>query len=205
MKNEKDWKEYASKTLPRFISSLSKDEVNWDELESVSIEAICRMSQKEAYDALRKCLTGKQVTKYQNNFRQHQYRKKNDTTTLPLKASSLKRLQDFQNRVGADSIDEAIEFLLSPEYEDYRTDVEVAKYMMAKQSFDRKDTFFKALFRWLPQYELGRIELIIESVFRDGWKKAKASRKKTGNPIKEALEENEIKKELATWLTQKND
>ena len=205
MKNQKDWKEYALKTLPRFISSLPKEEVNWDELERVSIKAICQMSQKEAYDALRKCITGSQVSKFQNNFRQHQYRKKNKTTTLPLKSSSLKRLQDFQQRVGADSIDEAIDFLLSPEYDDYRTDVEVAKYMMAKEEFGQKDSFYRTLFRWLPKYELGRIELIIESVFRDAWKKAKASRKKTGNPVKEALEENEINKELATWLNQKND
>lgn len=196
MSKDTEWKNYATKTLTRFLASIPKEEINLAEYEKINTDEICQMSQSDAYKTLRSCISTKQVSKYQNNFHQHQYRKKNETTTLPLKAQSLKRLQAFQHQMAADSIDEAIEFLLSPEYEDYRADVEIAKYMMAKQGFEQKDSFYKTLFKWLPKYELGRIELIIESVFQDGWKKAKASRKRTGNPMNEALDENTIYQEI---------
>lgn len=205
MKNSTDWNDYAKRTLPKFLSSLGADEINEVEMCKVDVRKLTEGSQQDAYDALRKCISDKSLRRYQNRYRQHKHREQNAISNLQLKESSLRRLKAFQEKISADSLDEAIDFLLSPEYVDYKMEVDEIKNLMAKENFDHQSAYFKNLIRWLPKYQLGRLRLIVENVFLQGWRESKQNKKRTGNPEKAALEKNEIIREIATHLNGKLD
>ena len=127
MKNSTDWNDYAKRTLLKFLNSLGADEINEVELCKVDVEKLAEGSQQDAYDTLRKCISDKSLRRYQNRYRQHKHREQNAISNLQLKESSLRRLKVFQEKISADSLDEAIDFLLSPEYADYKIEVDVIK------------------------------------------------------------------------------
>lgn len=200
MNDDIEWQKYAQLKVEAFLNELPDREFISTEKNSINIAELLKMPKEDAYEYLRNHITKSALLKLQNRYRQHKNREKHGVSNRQLKKSTLKRLYIFKEKINADSLDEAIEFLLSPEYEDYKVEVETQKHMMAMDEYIHDETYYKNLIRWLPKYQLGRLQLIVESAFKEGWKKAKASKKRTGDPINEALEDNEIIKELSHWI-----
>lgn len=186
------WQEYMEKNFEKFIHSLKVDDFITGEKEIIHLSEVDIFSPKNTYDYLRKIITQEAIKKLQNRFRAHKHRERRGIKNLQLKSHSLKMLDKFKVQVGAETLEEAIDFLLSPDYRDYESDVKSAKEFVARESFCTTDVMIEGFASRLKNYDRERLLLIIELAFNEGWKLAKQSRKRTGNPKKEALEASDM-------------
>ena len=101
-------------------------------------------------------------------------------------------LEKFKISVGAETLEEALDFLLSPDYRDYEHDVNQAKAQLAEDSFSGTEVMTESFVKRLKNYDRERLSLIIEMAFNEGWRSSKQSKKRTGNPRKEALSQSDL-------------
>jgi hypothetical protein len=160
---------------------------------------------KNTYDYLRKIITQEAIKKLQNRFRAHKHRERRGIKNLQLKSHSLKMLDKFKVQVGADTLEEAIDFLLSPDYNDYEFDVGQAKERLGEESFDGTDIMLESFTKRLKNYDRERLLLIIELAFNEGWRSAKATKKRTGNLRQEALEKSNLYAHVLSFAARRND
>jgi len=137
--NDKIWQEYIEKNFDKFISSLKNDDFISGKKEIINDKNIDLLEPKKTYDSLRELITQDAIKKLQNRFRAHKHREKRGIKNLQLKSHSLNMLDKFKEQVGADTLEEAIDFLLSPDYRDYERDVDKAKQRLGEESFDSKE------------------------------------------------------------------
>jgi len=89
-------------------------------------------------------------------------------------------------------LEEAIDFLLSPDYRDYEHDVDLAKQRLGEGNFGSTELMLDSFTKRLKNYDRERLSLIIELAFNEGWRAAKQTNKRTGNPRQEALSKSDI-------------
>ena len=135
MSNDKIWQEYIEKNFDKFISSLKSDDFISGKKEIINDKDIDFLETKKTYDCLRKIITQDAIKKLQNRFRAHKHRENRGIKNLQLKSHSLNMLDKFKAQVGADTLEEAIDFLLSPDYREYEHDVDLAKQRLGEGNF----------------------------------------------------------------------
>jgi len=199
------WQEYMEKNFEKFIHSLKVDDFITGEKEIIHLSEVDIFSPKNTYDYLRKIITQEAIKKLQNRFRAHKHRERRGIKNLQLKSHSLKMLDKFKVQVGAETLEEAIDFLLSPDYNDYEFDVEQAKQRLGEESFVSTDIMLDSFTKRLKNYDRERLLLIIELAFNGGWSAAKATKKRTGNPRQEALEKSDLYTHVLTLTAGRND
>ncbi|GFD68576.1 hypothetical protein [Alteromonas sp. KUL106] len=187
MIKDKIWHEYMEKNFDKFISSLRNNDFISGEKEIINDSEVDFSEPKITYDCLRKIITQEAIKKLQNRFRAHKHRKNRGIKNLQLKSHSLKMLNKFKAQVGAETLEEAIDFLLSPDYRDYEHDVDQAKQRLGDEKFDSTELMFDSFIKRLKNYDRERLSLIIELAFNEGWRAAKKTKRRTGDPQKEAL------------------
>lgn len=192
MSKDKLWQEYIEKHFDKFVLSLKDDDFISGEKEIISHKDIEFSSPKITYDFLRKLITQDAIKKLQNRFRAHKHRENRGIKNLQLKSHSINMLSKFKAQVGADSLEEALDFLLSPDYRDYKHDVEQAKQRLGGEHFDSAELMINSFTKRLNNYDRERLSLIIELVFNQGWKAAKLSKKRTGTPCNDALKKLDL-------------
>ena len=94
-------------------------------------------------------------------------------------------------------MEEALDFLLSPDYRDYEYDVEQAKEKLANNDFNSTEVIIQSFAKRLKNYDRERLSLIVELAFNEGWESAK---KRTGSPRKEALNQSDLYNRLLPLL-----
>ena len=57
----------------------------------------------------------------------------------------------------------------------------------------------------LKHYDRERLSLIIEMAFNEGWRSAKQSKKRTGNPRKESLEQSDLYNDVVKLISKGSD
>lgn len=189
----------------KFVSSLKDEDFISGHKENVSQENIDFSSPKETYDSLRKIVAQSAITRLQNRFRAHKHREKRGIKNLQLKSHSLQMLDKFKAQVGADTLEEAIDFLLSPDYRDYEHDVDLAKQRLGEGSFDSTELMLDSFAKRLKNYDRERLSLIIELAFNEGWRAAKQSKKRTGNPRNDALKNCDLYNSILRLTTRSDD
>jgi hypothetical protein len=184
---DKIWQDYASRNFEKFVSSLKNDDFISGEKEIISFNDVDFSEPKKTYKYLRKIITKSAIKRLQNRFRAHKHRENRGIKNLQLKSHSLDMLNTFKAHVGADTLEEALDFLLSPDYREYEHDVEVAKERLSSENFSSSELMIASFMKRLKNYDRERLSLIVELAFNEGWAAAKKSKKRTGNPCKEAL------------------
>lgn len=192
MSNDKIWQEYIEKNFDKFISSLKSDDFISGEKEFINRKNIDISAPQNTYDSLRELITQDAIKKLQNRFRAHKHREKRGIKNLQLKSHSLNMLDKFKAQVGADTLEEAIDFLLSPDYRDYEHDVDLAKQRLGEENFDSTELMLDSFTKRLKNYDRERLSLIIELAFNEGWRAAKQTKKRTGNPRQKALNQSDL-------------
>ncbi|TKB03397.1 hypothetical protein E5672_10175 [Alteromonas portus] len=89
-------------------------------------------------------------------------------------------------------MEEALDFLLSPNCRDYEYDVEQAKEKLANDNFNSTEVIIQSFAKRFKNYDRERLLLIVELAFNEGWESAKKSKKRTGSPRKEALNQSDL-------------
>jgi pyruvate-formate lyase len=194
------WQDYMRKNFDKFISSLKNDDFLSREKETINPQDVDFSKPKSTYEYLRKIITQEAIKRLQNRFRAHKYRENRGIRNLQLKSHSLEMLDKFKAQVGADTLEEAIDFLLSPDYSDYGHDVDQAKQQLGNEKFNSTELMLNSFTKRLKKYDRERLSLIIELAFYEGWKAAKQTKKRTGNPQKEALEKFELYKNVVELI-----
>ena len=192
MSKDKIWQEYMERNFDKFFSSLKSDDFINGKREIINHQDFDFSAPKSTYDCLRKIITQDAIKKLQNRFRAHKHRENRGIKNLQLKSHSLKMLDKFKAEVGADTLEEAIDFLLSPDYRDYEHDVDQARQRLGDEKFDSTEVMLNSFTARLKSYDRERLSLILELAFNEGWKAAKRTKKRTGNPRKEALNKFEL-------------
>ena len=205
MSNDTVWQEYIENNFDKFISSLKSDDFISGEKEIISDEDINFLEPKKTYDCLRKIITQDAIKKLQNRFRAHKHREKRGIKNLQLKSHSLNMLDKFKAQVGADTLEEAIDFLLSPDYREYEHDVDLVKQRLGEGNFDSTELMLDSFTKRLKNYDRERLSLIIELAFNEGWKTAKKTKKRTGNPRQEALNQSDLYNSVVKLIARSNN
>ncbi|MBZ2164273.1 hypothetical protein [Alteromonas stellipolaris] len=205
MKEDKVWQDYLSKHFEKFINGLTKNDfIDGKKLNYSDIE-IDKSIPKNTYISLRKYINQDAIKSLQNRFRAHKHRQKTGIKNIQLKENYLIMLEKFKNLVGAETLEETIDFLLSPDYRDYEHDVNQAKAQLAEDSFSSTEVMTENFAKRLKNYDRERLSLIIEMAFNEGWQSAKQSKKRTGNPRKEALSQTDLYNDVVKLITKGND
>lgn len=200
MKEDKIWQDYLSKHFEKFINGLTENDfIDGKKLNSSDIE-IDKSIPKNTYISLRKYINQDAIKSLQNRFRAHKHRQKTGIKNLQLKESYISMLDQFKDLVGADSLEETLDFLLSPDYRDYSNEVTDAKLKIAERSFTDDNVMLVGLVSRLENYDRERVALMIEQSFISGWNAAKRSKKRTGNPRQEALNEFELYTQASAYV-----
>lgn len=192
LKTDELWKDYINKNFDKYLTSLKDEEFVHGRREKISASEIASLDPKMAYDLLRKKITQVAITKLQNRFRAFKHREKRDVKNIQLKSHYLHLLSQFKDLVGAGTLEEALDFLLSPDYRDYKSDVSHSIDELANGSFETDDAMAEYFACRLKNYDRERLLLIIEQAFYEGWTCAKKSKKRSGNPRKERLHDFEL-------------
>ncbi|AMJ76700.1 hypothetical protein [Alteromonas stellipolaris] len=205
MKEDKIWQDYLFKNLDKFLNGLTENDfIDGEKLNSSDIE-IDKSIPKNTYISLRKYINQDAIKSLQNRFRAHKHRQKTGIKNIQLKENYLIMLEKFKNLVGAETLEETIDFLLSPDYRDYEHDVNQAKAQLAENSFSGTEVMTENFAKRLKNYDRERLSLIIEMAFNEGWRSAKQSKKRTGNPRKEALSQSDLYNDVVKLITKGND
>lgn len=200
MKEDKIWQDYLSKNLDKFLNGLTENDfIDGEKLNSSDIE-IDKAIPKNTYISLRKYINQEAIKSLQNRFRAHKHRQKTGIKNIQLKETYLTMLEKFKISVGAETIEEALDFLLSPDYRDYEYDVEQAKEKLANDSFNSTEVMIESFAKRLKNYDRERLSLIVELAFNEGWDSAKKSKKRTGSPRKEALNQFDLYNRVLSLL-----
>ena len=145
----------------------------------------------------------------ENNFdkfiRAHKHREKRGIKNLQLKSHSLNMLDKFKAQVGADTLEEAIDFLLSPDYREYEHDVDLAKQRLGEGNFDSTELMLDSFTKRLKNYDRERLSLMIALAFNEGWRAAKQTKKRTGNPRQEALNQSDLYNSVVKLIARSNN
>ena len=205
MSNDKVWQEYIEKNFDKFISSLKSDDFISGKKEIINDKDIDFLEPKKTYDCLRKIITQDAIKKLQNRFRAHKHREKRGIKNLQLKSHSLNMLDKFKAQVGADTLEEAIDFLLSPDYREYEHDVDLAKQRLGEGNFDSTELMLDSFTKRLKNYDRERLSLMIALAFNEGWRAAKQTKKRTGNPRQEALNQSDLYNSVVKLIARSNN
>jgi hypothetical protein len=170
---------------------------------NVSVAEIATESPRHTYNDLRKFINQSAVSRLQNRFRAHKYREKTGLKNIQLKQSYLSMLDQFKDKVGAETLEEAIDFLLSPDYREYSHDVKTAKEAMGEGNYASDDLMLSGFVSRLTNYDRQRVALLIEHTFKSGWDAAKATRKKSVVARTEALEQLPTYKNVNMQITKR--
>ena len=114
-------------------------------------------------------------------------------------------LDKFKAQVGADTLEEAIDFLLSPDYRDYKHDVDQAKQQLGDENFESTDLMVVNFTKRLQNYDRERLSSIIALAFNEGWRAAKQTKKRTGKPREEALSQSDLYTSVVKLIARNND
>jgi hypothetical protein len=205
VKEDKIWQDYLFKNLDKFLNGLTENDfIDGEKLNSSDFE-IDKSIPKNTYISLRKYINQDAIKSLQNRFRAHKHRQKTGIKNIQLKENYLIMLEKFKNLVGAETLEETIDFLLSPDYRDYEHDVNQAKAQLAEDSFSGTEVMTENFAKRLKNYDRERLSLIIEMAFNEGWRSAKQSKKRTGNPRKEALSQSDLYNDVVKLITKGND
>ena len=205
MKEDKIWQDYLSKNLDKFLNGLTENDfIGGEKLNSSDIE-IDKTIPKNTYISLRKYINQEAIKSLQNRFRAHKHRQKTGIKNIQLKETYLTMLEKFKFSVGAETLEEALDFLLSPDYRDYEHDVNQAKAQLAEDSFSGTEVMTESFVKRLKHYDRERLSLIIEMAFNEGWRSAKQSKKRTGNPRKESLEQYDLYNDVVKLISKGSD
>ena len=112
-------------------------------------------------------------------------------------------LDRFKDQVGATSYEEAIDFLLSPDYKEYHSEVKMAKDVVGDLDFKGDELFLSGFVSRLSKHDRQRIALIIEKTHLSAWRAAKKTKKRTGDPQRVALENFNLYKDTLAYLHNK--
>ena len=205
MSNDKIWQEYIEKNFDKFISSLKSEDFISGEKEIINDEDIDFFEPKKTYDCLRKIITQDAIKKLQNRFRAHKHRENRGIKNLQLKSHSLNMLDKFKAQVGADTLEEAIDFLLSPDYREYEHDVDLAKQRLGEGNFDSTELMLDSFTKRLKNYDRERLSLMIALAFNEGLRAAKQTKKRTGNPRQEALNQSDLYNSVVKLIAGSNN
>ena len=205
MSNDKIWQEYIEKNFDKFISSLKSDDFISGEKEFINRKNIDISAPQNTYDSLRELITQDAIKKLQNRFRAHKHRENRGIKNLQLKSHSLSMLDKFKAQVGADTLEEAIDFLLSPDYRDYKHDVDQAKQQLGDENFESTDLMVVNFTKRLQNYDRERLSSIIALAFNEGWRAAKQTKKRTGKPREEALSQSDLYTSVVKLIARNND
>ena len=205
MKEDKIWQDYLSKNLDKFLNGLTENDfIVGEKLNSSDIE-IDKSIPKNTYISLRKYINQEAIKSLQNRFRAHKHRQKTGIKNIQLKETYLTMLEKFKISVGAETLEEALDFLLSPDYRDYEHDVNQAKAQLAEDSFNGTEVMIDSFAKRLKNHDRERLSLIIELAFNEGWGSAKQSKKRTGNPRKEALSQSDLYNSVVNLIARGNN
>jgi len=200
VKEEPIWNDWLSKNIEKFINGLTKNDFINGEILNYSDIEIDRSTPKNTYTSLRNYINQDAIKSLQNRFRAHKHRQKTGIKNLQLKESYLSLLDKFKNLVGAETLEEALDFLLSPDYRDYEYDVEQAKEKLASDNFNSTEVMIESFAKRLKNYDRERLLLIVELAFNEGWESAKKSKRRTGSPRKEAFNQSDLYNRLLPLL-----
>ena len=114
-------------------------------------------------------------------------------------------LDKFKAQVGADTLEEAIDFLLSPDYREYEHDVDLAKQRLGEGNFDSTELMLDSFTKRLKNYDRERLSLMIALAFNEGWRAAKQTKKRTGNPRQEALNQSDLYNSVVKLIAGSNN
>ena len=181
------WHDYITQNFHRYISTVENSEWKDDSPADIDIEKVRGQEPKLAYAYLRQFMQDTAIKRLQNRFRAHKHRETTGLKNIQLKEHYLRMLDRFKDQVGASSYEEALDFLLSPDYQDYQTDVTAAKKVVGALEFNSDELFLDGFMSRLTKYDRQRVALAIEKTYISAWRTAKQSKKRTGDPIGEAI------------------
>ena len=187
MSTDQVWYEYVTNNFNRFISTVEKAEWKVDTIPALDIEIIRGETPKSAYNYLREFMYDSAIKRLQNRYRAHKHREKTGLRNIQIKEEYLVMLDKFKDMVGAESYEEAFDFLLSPDYLDYKNDVENAKILVGDSKYTSDELYISSFISRLTKYDRERIAFAIEKTHYSAWESAKNSRKRRGDPEREAL------------------
>ena len=197
------WYEYVTNNFNRFISTVEKTEWKADTIPALDIDSVRGNPPKAAYNYLREFMHDSAIKRLQNRYRAHKHREKTGIKNIQLKEEYLKMLDRFKDQVGATSYEEAIDFLLSPDYKEYQSEVKMAKDVVGDLDFKGDEFFLSGFVSRLSKHDRQRVALVIEKTHLSAWRAAKKTKKRTGHPQQEALENFTLYKDILAFFNKK--
>lgn len=187
MSNNTLWHDYITQNFHRYISTVENSEWKGDSPAEIDIDKVRGQEPKLAYAYLRQFMQDTAIKRLQNRFRAHKHRETTGLKNIQLKEHYLRMLDRFKDQVGAASYEEALDFLLSPDYREYQAEVNTAKNVIGGAVYDSDELFLNGFMSRLTKYDRQRVALTIERTYFSAWRAAKSSRKRAGDPIGEAI------------------
>ena len=181
------WHDYITQNFHRYISTVENSEWKGDSPAEIDIEKVRGQAPKLAYAYLRQFMHNTAIKRLQNRFRAHKHRETTGLKNIQLKEHYLRMLDRFKDQVGAASYEEALDFLLSPDYREYQAEVNTAKNVIGGAEYDSDELFLNGFMSRLTKYDRQRVALAIEKTYFSAWRTAKQTKKRTGDPIGEAI------------------
>ena len=181
------WHNYITQNFHRYISTVENSEWKGDSPADIDIEKVRGQEPKLAYAYLRQFIHDTAIKRLQNRFRAHKHRETTGLKNIQLKEHYLRMLDRFKDQVGAVSYEEALDFLLSPDYREYQAEVNTAKNVIGGAEYDSDELFLNGFMSRLTKYDRQRVALAIEKTYFSAWRTAKQTKKRTGDPIGEAI------------------
>ncbi|WP_018984944.1 hypothetical protein [Salinimonas chungwhensis] len=194
------WHDYITQNFHRYISTVENSEWKGNSPADIDIEQVRGQEPKLAYAYLREFMQDSAIKRLQNRFRAHKHREITGLKNIQLKEHYLRMLDRFKDQVGAASYEEALDFLLSPDYQDYQADVNAAKEKVGAAEYNSDELFLSGFMSRLTKYDRQRVALAIEKTYFSAWRTAKQSKKRTGDPKREYLNEFCISQNINGYL-----
>jgi tRNA nucleotidyltransferase/poly(A) polymerase len=175
------WKDFVSRRLLDFLKELSHEDLLQNAKGLIEQqEKIAVMRPIQAIKVLRQYMSERAAKKFSDRFRAEQYRKKNKKKTLQLNESTHQRLLKFKELLYADTMDEVLEYAMSPRYEE-DDDIKEAKRQMIDSNADVETErslhivsdatifAFKSLLRRLSRDDKDHLHDFIKLAYLDAW------------------------------------
>jgi hypothetical protein len=168
------WQRFLAKSYADYLQSVVQDEAVFQLLSEGDFVARLReCTSREAYKMLRDHLPAASVSKLSDRFRSFKRREKSPMRSLEVGKHTYERLHVFREALFAETFDEMFDYLLSKRYDEL---VETTKTDIEREDVGSKEVYLTSLLARLTRRDQDAIELLMERVYRDAWRDAKASR-----------------------------
>ena len=206
-KEQELWSDYLANHLLKFLSSIPestylKDKEALVNADSVTIKEWQTLAPKALYSAMRAWLPQASIKQFQNRYRAYKHRGIKRTDTIDVSPQTKAIIDMAKAELHASNYDEVFELLFSKHYNvSADSEVRAVKEQISNALPASKNLFLEEFMLRLNPNDRNRVKLLIENTFNEGWDRAKACRKRKGDPRAEALVDCSIFTTAANFST----